>query len=90
MLNSDDLNNNEVKIKNNKTKEEEVISLDVLIYYLDEMINTTCDDECDCGCQDGEECTCGDDCHCGESCDCGCQDGKECTCGDDCHCHSKE
>lgn len=30
ILNSEDLNNNEVKIKNNKTKEEEIISLDAL------------------------------------------------------------
>ncbi len=40
VLNSVDLDNNEVKIKNNKTKEEEIISLDVLIYYLDEKLNT--------------------------------------------------
>ena len=31
ILNSEDLNNNEIKIKNNQTKEEEIISLDVLI-----------------------------------------------------------
>ena len=40
ILNSEDLNNNEVKIKNNKTKEEEIISLDAIIYFLDEKINT--------------------------------------------------
>jgi len=40
ILNSEDLNNNEVKIKNNKTKEEEIISLDAIIYYLDEKLNT--------------------------------------------------
>ena len=40
ILNSKDLNNNEVKIKNNKTKEEEIISLDAIIYYLDEKLNT--------------------------------------------------
>ena len=40
VLNSEDLNNNEIKIKNNKTKEEEIISLDALIYYLDEQLNT--------------------------------------------------
>ena len=33
-----------------------------------------CDENCECGCQDGKECTCD------ENCDCGCQDGKECTC----------
>ena len=51
VLNSEDLDNNEVKIKNNKTKEEETISLDALIYYLDEKITTDIvEDECDCGC----------------------------------------
>ena len=51
VLNSEDLDNNEVKIKNNKTKEEEVISLDALIYYLDEKLTTEVEeDECDCGC----------------------------------------
>lgn len=61
ILNSEDLDNNEIKIKNNKTKEEEIISLDVLIYYLDEKLNTgveDIDDECSCG----EECD--GDCHC--------------------------
>ena len=32
ILNSEDLNNNEVKVKNNKTKEEEIISLDALVF----------------------------------------------------------
>ena len=40
ILNSEDLNNNEVKIKNNKTKEEQIISLDAIIYFLDEKLNT--------------------------------------------------
>ena len=44
VLNSEDLNNNEIKIKDNKSKEEEVISLDALIYYLDEKLNTMEDD----------------------------------------------
>ena len=90
VLNSEDLNNNEVKIKNNKTKEEETISLDVLIYYLDEQINAGneddecdcgcgCDSSCECGCQEGKECTCHGECNCEE-------DG-ECGCGDHCHCH---
>ena len=59
VLNSEDLNNNEVKIKNNKTKEEELISLDALLYYLDEKISTMDDDSCDCGCGCGE---CDGDC----------------------------
>ncbi len=50
ILNSEDLDNNEIKIKNNKTKEEEIISLDALIYYLDEKLAEDEDlhDDCDC------------------------------------------
>lgn len=62
ILNSEDLNNNEVKVKNNKTKEEEIISLDALIYYLDEKLTIDSDD-CDCD----HDCNgdCGHDgCHC--------------------------
>ena len=71
ILNSDDLNNNEVKIKNNKTKEEEIVSLDALIYYLDEMLNTNVDDDCDCDCCHDDNCCCEDSCDCGDSCNCG-------------------
>ena len=68
VLNSEDLDNNEVKIKNNKTKEEEIISLDVLVYYLDEKLNTmedvdgdyNLDDDHSCCHEGGHEC-CG---HC--------------------------
>ena len=101
VLNSEDLDNNEVKIKNNKTKSEEIISLDVLIYYLDEQLGMMMAEEfgdCDCGCGCGEDCNCEDDgcsCGCDEDCDCGCQDGLECHCHDDkeehkCSCHHKE
>ena len=38
LLNSEDLKENIVTIKNNKTKEEEKIDLDYIIYYLDEHI----------------------------------------------------
>lgn len=64
VLNSEDLDNNEIKIKNNKTKEEDVISLDALIYYLDEKLNTG--EDCDCECEDGCDCDgdCGGECHC--------------------------
>ena len=45
-------------IKNNKTKEEQKVELEYLIYYLDEMLSNnhecTCDDDCDCGC----DCNC--------------------------------
>ena len=60
ILNSEDLDNNEIKIKDNKTKEEEVISLDVLIYYLDEKLTASDEDMCNCGCED--DCNCGDEC----------------------------
>ena len=97
VLNSEDLDNNEIKIKNNRTKEEEIISLDVLIYYLDEKINASdefdscgCAHDCDCGdeCNCGDDCQCGDDCNCGDECNCGddCNCGDECNCGDDCNC----
>ncbi len=62
ILNSEDLNNNEVKVKNNKTKEEEIISLDALIYYLDEKLTIDSDD-CDCDHECSGECD-HDGCHC--------------------------
>ncbi len=65
VLNSEDLDNNEVKVKNNKTKEEDVVSLDVLIYYLDEKLIDDTEEMCSCGCEHHEEeCTCGDECSC--------------------------
>ena len=63
MLNSDDLKNHEVKIKNCKTKVEDVISLDTLIYYLDENL----DSDYDC-----EDCNCGDHCTCSHDHECDC------------------
>ena len=72
VLNSEDLNNHEVKIKNNISKEEEVISLDALIYYLDEQLAAL---------EDNDECSCG--CGCSSDCDCGCQEGEECKCDHD-------
>ena len=62
VLNSSELKNNEVKIKNNKTKEEDVISLDALIYYLDENIvedddASSCDYGCTCN-HESHECDC--------------------------------
>ena len=61
VLNSEMLEQGEVKIKNNKTREEETISLDALIYYLDE--NLIEDEDCECG-HDHDACNCGDSCHC--------------------------
>lgn len=67
ILNSDDLKNNEVKVKNNKTKSEELINLDYLIYYLDEQLSDEEynfeDYDCDCG----NNCTCN---HHEHECDC--------------------
>ncbi len=77
VLNSEDLDNNEIKVKNNKTKEEEIISLDALIYYLDEKINASLEEEyghCGCG-----------DCGCDDDCDCDIE--HECCGG---HCHGEE
>lgn len=39
VLNSCDLRRNEVKIKNNKSKQEDIISVDALIYYLEEKLS---------------------------------------------------
>ena len=92
ILNSDDLNNNEVKIKNNKTKEEEIISLDVLIYYLDEKLNSgeeEYENECSCKSCSCENCSC-EDCSCE---DCSCEDCScnKCSSADNgqnkCSCH---
>ena len=80
ILNDEDLKNNELKIKNNKTKEETTVELDYIMYYLDEMLAME-DDSCDCGCGEHNH---GHECHCGDNC--GCLDGEECTCGDDCNC----
>ena len=76
ILNKEDLDNGEVQIKNTKTKEEDKIQIEYLIYYLDEKL---VDDECECGCHE-------DSCNCDSDCDCGCQEGNECTCGVECKC----
>ena len=83
VLNSEDLNNNEVKIKNNKTKEEEVISLDALIYYLDENCKEEYDEYAEDGYGCGGHCE-HDDCDCDGNCE---EDG--CGCGE-CHCHDEK
>lgn len=68
ILNSEDLNNGQVKVKNNKTKKEEVIEIEYLLYYLDENLQDDsyleydiekvhhCDGNCSC---DGKDhCSC--------------------------------
>lgn len=84
VLNSDDLQNNEIKVKNNKTKEETTISIDALIYFLDEKLIEDCSCECD-NCSCDNECTCGDDCNCTKDDNCGCLEGCSC-CDDECSC----
>ncbi len=60
ILNSDDLNNGQVMIKNNVTKEENLIEIEYLIYYLDEQLTDDVSLDYDMECS-GE---CGDDGHC--------------------------
>jgi len=74
ILNDEDLSHDEVKIKNNKTKEEVVVGIDYLMYYLDEHLSDELDDCCGDNC-----CDCHDEEH-GHDCDC---DG---SCGDNCQC----
>ncbi len=69
VLNSEELERNEVKIKNNKTKEEDIVSLDALIYYLDENIIE--DEDCNCN-HDHENCACN-----GKTCTCHHKDNDE-------------
>ena len=60
ILNDEDLKNDTVKVKNNSTKEEEIVEVDYLLYYLDEQLldsNDCCGDNCSCGHEHG-------DCHC--------------------------
>lgn len=68
VLNSDDLKNNEVKVKNNKTREEELVSVDALIYYLDENIvdeeSSLDEHECKCNNSSEHECSCDKTCKC--------------------------
>ena len=64
ILNDEDLKNDEIKIKNNKTKEEVLIGLDYLIYYLDENLSE------DLEYMEEHECSCGHDCD-HENCKCG-------------------
>ena len=75
LLNDEDLAKDEIKIKNNKTKEEELVSVDYLLYYLDEHLSEEdyddyeVDEECHCEHHHDEEheCHCGHkNCHCNE------------------------
>ena len=46
-----------------------------------EEMKCNCTETCDCGCQEGKDCTCHD---------CGCLEGEKCTCGEHCDCHEHE
>ena len=96
ILNDEDLKNDEVKIKNNKTKEEELVGVDYLLYYLDEHLS---DEEFDdiesyeehgCGCGD-PDCDCDEHEHVEHKCKCGEHDHEhgehKCKCG---HKHHEE
>ncbi len=61
ILNDEDLKNNEIKVKDNTTKEEETVELDYLMYYLDEKLSL--EEECDCGCDHSDH-ECNGNCHC--------------------------
>ena len=86
ILNSEDIKNHQVKVKNASTKSEELVDIDYIIYYLDEALkysddymtydNIGVDDGCHCenDCQCDDDCHCGDDCHCHH---CDCDHGKE-------------
>lgn len=61
VLNNEELNNGEITIKNTKTKEEEIISIDALVYYLDEKLGMDeeyFEDDCCGGHEDHECCNC--------------------------------
>lgn len=55
------------------------------------------DEECECNCKHGGECTCGDECDCGDECTChndtdGCGCSENCKCREadgKCHCHEE-
>ena len=77
ILNDEDLAKDEIKIKNNKTKEEETVSIDYLLYFLDEHLSEEEYDDYDLD----------EDCHCGHHHD----EEHECHCGHkNCHCNEEE
>ena len=44
---------------------------------------------CNCGCHEGGECNCGDNCSCDDDCDCGCKNGKKHSKNEKCNCKEK-
>ncbi len=53
ILNSEEINNGKIKVKNNTTKEEKLINIEELIDYLDDNLF----EHCDCGCEE-HNCDC--------------------------------
>lgn len=68
ILNSDDLRNGQVTVKNNETKKEDLIEIEYLLYYLDEQLidleteeDECCEHNCQCGhnhSKNNNECKC--------------------------------
>lgn len=80
ILNDEDLKSDEIKIKDNKTKKEELVGVDYLLYFLDEHLS---DEDLgnledyqhefyndDYGNDDDYDDDCDDDCDCNGDCDC--------------------
>lgn len=68
ILNDENLRNDQVMIKNNQTKEEELVDIDYIEYFLEENLQDFSyedlnNHECNC---DDETCTCDGTCHCHE------------------------
>ena len=47
-----------------------------------ELEKNICNEECNCGCHEGSDCSCEHECHCDKTCAC----EPECGCGHECHC----
>ena len=75
LLNSEDIKNNQVKIRNASTKEEELVDIDYIIYYLDEALKYQDEYATYEGFEFEEK-----SCNCKDDCDCGCDHDHECQC----------
>ena len=101
ILNDEDLKNDEVRIKDNKTKKEELVGIDYLLYFLDEHLSDEdlgdledyqqhpyCEDDCDC--DHDCDCDCDDDCDCDEEDECKCHHENHECCHGNCHCKEED
>ena len=83
LLNSEDINNGQVKIRNASTKEEELVDIDYIIYYLDEALKYQDEYATYEGFEiENKTCNCGDDCTCEHD-----NPNHKCHCG---HHHEEE